>query len=644
MALPTEALTTAFWSAPRVAAHALVRAGCVFATSYPGSPVVGIAEELRAIDDQGCVQFRYATNEKVAFEMAAAAALAGQPAACVMKHVGLNVALDAVMGVAYTGVKAPLLLIVGDDPSCESSSTEQDSRHLARFIGVPCIEPATVDEIPEAIDLAMDLSRQIGALVIFRVTDDLAYSSTTMRFEPVAGPATIDAPRPPFREREYILLPAISRANRPRAIERLERARAIGGSPAYIRADRTPDGVPSAPADEWHTVHADGQAPGGNGKVVGPTRRAFVVASATYPTFRRTMRRIGAEAPVWRTLMPWPLNEARVVELAARYDELVVVEALDPILEEQIITILHRHGLTTRVRGSQIFPRHGHLSEDRLAAILAALLDRPYRPPLNLPADLLLNRGPTFCAGCPHTAFYFGLTEVLNRWSPRPFIGSDIGCYTLGTRSGIDVGDVVLCMGAGLGVATGMALRGVPSIALIGDSTFLHSGLPSLFNAVEQSVNLVVCILDNDVSAMTGGQPAVQQVELAESRLYTLVLGAGVQDVAVVDPFSTEQLQATLSRMLQTPGVSVLISRSPCALTVPKQPRRPVVHLDRCTACGDCVTRIHCPAISLSPDRQAAVDLDACVGCGLCAQVCPEGAIVPEPYGLGGPSALGVRL
>ena len=607
MMLLTTEPAIAFWAASRVAAHALVRSGCVFATSYPGSPVVGIAEELRALDEHGLVQFRYATNEKIAFEMAAAAALAGQPAACVMKHVGLNVALDAVMGIAYTGVKAPLLLIVGDDPSCESSSTEQDSRHLARFIGIPCVEPATVEELPESIALAMDLSGEIGAAVMLRLTDDLTYSSATMSFEPVDAPSGVDPPRPPFREREYILLPAISRANRPRALERLEQARAIGGAPAYARGERL----------------------GAGGS------RAFVVANAVYPAFKRATTRLGVSVPIWRTLMPFPLNEERIVELASRYDELVVVEALDPVLEEQIISIVHRNGVPTRVSGSRIFPRYDHLDEERLAEILARLLGLPYRPPLAFLTDALVGRGPTFCAGCPHTAFFFGFTEVVDRLDPRPFIGSDIGCYTLGTRRGIDAGDVVLCMGAGIGVATGMALRGVPSIALIGDSTFLHSGLPSLFNAVEQGVNLVVCILDNDVSAMTGGQPAIRFEGPDESRLYSLVLGMGVRDVAVVDPFESDRLQSTLSRMLQADGVSVLISRSPCALTVAKQPRRPVVNLDTCTGCGDCVTRILCPALSLSPDRKSVVDLDLCVGCGLCAQVCPEGAIVPQPYGVG---------
>jgi indolepyruvate ferredoxin oxidoreductase alpha subunit len=214
------------------------------------------------------------------------------------------------------------------------------------------------------------------------------------------------------------------------------------------------------------------------------------------------------------------------------------------------------------------------------------------------------------------------------------------------------VGDVVLCMGAGIGVATGLALRGVPSIALIGDSTFVHSGLPSLVNAVRQQASMVVCILDNDVSAMTGGQPTAGPRNARQptdrpngdgsidgaaeaSRLYALALGAGVRDVAIVDPFRPGQVRETLGRMLQTAGVSVLISRSPCALTVPKQPRRPVVDLARCTGCGDCVTRIHCPALGLSAERQCVVDVDACVGCGLCAEVCPEGAIVPRPYGPG---------
>jgi indolepyruvate ferredoxin oxidoreductase alpha subunit len=634
MMLQTTEPVSAFWAASHVVAHALVRSGCVFATSYPGSPVVGIAEELRSLDDQGLVQFRYGTNEKIAFEMAAAAALAGQPAACVMKHVGLNVALDAVMGVAYTGVKAPLLLVVGDDPSCESSSTEQDSRQLARFVGIPCVEPATVEELSVAIGLAMQLSAETGAAVMLRMTDELCYSSATMPFDPVDAPAATEPATPPFREPEYVLLPAISRANRRRAIERLEAARAIGGAPAYVRQEEPP------PPSDLHRNGEAGKRSGspspqrwGGNQGVGRSRRAFVVANAAYPAFSRAVARLGANVPVWRTLMPWPLNEERVLELASRYDELVVVEALEPLLEEQIVNFVHQNGLATLVSGSRIFPRYDHLDEERQAGILARLLGREYRPPLTLLTDAVVGRGPTFCAGCPHTAFFFGFTEVVNHLTRRPFIGSDIGCYTLGTRSGIDVGDVVLCMGAGLGVATGMALRGVSSIALIGDSTFLHSGLPSLFNAVEQRVDLVVCILDNDVSAMTGGQPAVRSELPGESRLYSLVLGAGVRDVAVVDPFETDRLQSTLSRMLQTAGVSVLISKSPCALTVPKQARRPIVNLERCTGCGDCVTRIHCPAIGLSANSKCVVDFDQCVGCGLCAEVCPEGAIVPQPYG-----------
>jgi indolepyruvate ferredoxin oxidoreductase, alpha subunit len=596
-----------YWPALRLVAHQLVRSGCVFGTSYPGSPVVELAEELQRLDQQGLIQFRYATNEKIAFEMAAGVALAGQAAVCVMKNVGFNVALDAAIGIAYTGVRGPLVLVVGDDPSCDSSSSEQDSRQLARLLSVPCLEPAEVAELPAAVELAVRLSAEVGSLVLLRLTNEQCYGAATLTFEPAAQSPESRPPLPPIQDRSLVLVPSGARAARPRALERLEQARQLAARPGYT----------------WEHGAADESAIG------------FVVANALFPIFRRAAERLQVDPPVLRTLQPYPLNTERVVEFAARYRELVVVEALDPILEEQVLGVVMRAGLPTRVRGSELFPRYFQLDEEGLAATLAELLGRHYRPPLSMLADGVLARGPTFCAGCPHTAFFFGFSEVLKTISPRPFIGSDVGCYTLGARSGIDVGDVMLCMGAGLGLATGTALRGVPSVALIGDSTFLHSGLPSLLNAIEQGVDLVLCILDNGGSAMTGGQWSTRDWQGDESRLFRIALGLGASDVAVVDPFASEQLQSTLERMLRTPGVSVLISRSPCALTIPKRPQRPQISLARCTACGDCVTRIHCPAISLIGSGQPVIDHDLCVGCGFCAQVCPETAITARPLALG---------
>ena len=410
MMVQTMEPAIAFWAASRVAAHALVRSGCVVATSYPGSPVVGIAEELRALDEQGLVQFRYATNEKIAFEMAAAAALAGQPAACVMKHVGLNVALDAVMGIAYTGVKAPLLLVVGDDPSCESSSTEQDSRQLAKFIGIPCIEPATVQELPEAIDLALRLSGEIGAAVMLRVTDELTYSSATMPFEPVEAPAAADPPRPPFREREYILLPAISRANRPRAIERLERARALGGAAEYVREEASPSSSPCTGRQALPSPGAGEAGRGGRSSWRAPPITAFTRATA----------RLGVSVPVWRTLMPWPLNEERVLELAAATTSSWWWRRWSRSLKSRssrscTATACRRasaaagssRDMTTWTRSGR--PR----SWPGCSGV-------EYRPPLTLLTDALVGRAPTFCAGCPHTAFFFGFTEVVNQLCAAP--------------------------------------------------------------------------------------------------------------------------------------------------------------------------------------------------------------------------------
>jgi indolepyruvate ferredoxin oxidoreductase alpha subunit len=579
----------------------MLRAGYTFGSYYPGSPIVDLAEEFaRTAERTAGFGFRYATNEKIAFEMATAVAIAGGRAFAIMKHVGANVALDSVMAVAYTGQHGALLLIVGDDPGCESSSSVQDTRQMARLLGVPCLEPASLDDLPAAVACATSLSTQLESVVILRLTTAFCHSGAVTAFDEcnAAQPAML---RPPLRERRFVVVPANTRMNRLAALRRLEAARALGEGASF-----------------WRT----------QGPLEAET--GFVVQNAVFPSFARAIERLGVSPPVFRTLMPWPLSEGAISPFLERHRKIVVVEELDTVLEEQIVTLVQRRRIATEVSGAELWARDFELDEERLLPPLASILGldvevRSTRVPLDV-----LSRGPTFCAGCPHTASIHAIQSLLERLPERPFVSSDIGCYTLAAKKGIEVGDAALAMGSSIGVATGMALNGVPSIALIGDSTFLHAGLPALENAVEQGVALVVCVLENGVAAMTGGQPSVGAA--TSDRIYAAALGLGAASVTVCDPFEAERTRVVLRERWGTAGVHVIILSSPCALTVKARPRRPVVDEQACTGCGDCVTVIHCPAISLSPGGKFQVDVQTCVGCGFCSRVCPEHALTPMPY------------
>jgi indolepyruvate ferredoxin oxidoreductase alpha subunit len=591
-------------SASVVLAHQLVHAGYILATSYPGSPTTLVTDELRRLAEQSIIAFRYASNEKVALEMAAAAALAGARAAVVMKHVGLNVALDSAVALAYTRTPGALLLIVGDDPSCESSSGEQDSRILARLLGVPCLEPASIDEIPGAIDFATTLAERIGTVVMLRLTTALCHASAPTRFalatERAESPRPLVFPKGERRDMRNVLWPATARKARVDALARLDAVRAV--------------------ADE----------PGSYSETRDARRRAsvgFVVQNAVYETFRRAARALDLDPPTFRSTMAWPLPEAPLRAFLARHRHVVVVEELESLLEEHAVLVAHRARLPTVVERGAGLPLHGRLDEEAISGALTAAARRsPRSKPraVSLETLRLPARPPTFCAGCPHTASFYTLKRVLDGMVERPFVATDVGCYTLGVKAGIDVGDVMLCMGASIGLATGAAVVGQRSIALIGDSTLAHAGLSALKNAVDQGVDLVVCVFDNGVAAKTGGQAAGRDLTAT-----LLGLGATVQ---VVDPFDHAAMETALRAMLQSSGVSVLVARSPCALAVTPRPQRPEVDRDRCTGCATCVTAIHCPAISLDAERKFQVDLQRCVGCGFCSTICPEHAVRAVPF------------
>jgi indolepyruvate ferredoxin oxidoreductase alpha subunit len=581
-------------------ARGMWEAGVGVASAYPGTPSTEILENYAIFPN---VYAEWATNEKVAVDVAVGAAYAGKRALAAMKHVGLNVAADSFMYAAMTGIEAGLVIVTADDPAMHSSQNEQDNRTFARFGRVPCLEPSDSQEAKDMTVAAFELSERFDTPVLLRVTTRICHSMSAVELGERAEPSSEKKPfvRNPGK---YVMVPGNAIKRHP-IIE--ERIRAIAEFANTYPLNRFEKGDPSL---------------------------GIITAGVSY----QYAKEIFPNASVLKLGMSWPLPEKMIRDFAAAVDRVIVIEELDPFIEEAVKLM----GIP--VEGKSIFPITGEFDPFvvRDSAVRAGLLPASAQPALaQAGSGPLPSRPPVLCPGCPHRPTFYILNKL------KVPVNGDIGCYTLSLIPPLSAIHTCGCMGAGIAVAHGAAQAGSAErhVAVIGDSTFFHSGIPPLINAVFNQAPIVTVILDNRITGMTGHQqnPGTGQTLLGKEttivEIEPLVKACGVKNVKTLPALEVAEIEKTLKEYVKLNEPSVLIVVEPCAL-LPEARKRWVpleVLADKCNGCTLCF-RIGCPAILKSEELdektkrpKALIDTGMCTGCEVCAQICPRDAITFRP-------------
>ena len=607
-----------------------LRAGVKVVTGYPGTPSSGALGSLMAMELDEARHVEWSANEKVAIEIAGGAAWAGQRAMCTMKMSGVNVASDSLYSLAHSGINGGLVVYVADDPGAHAGMVEQDSRGYARMMDMPMLEPTTVAEAYAIIPLAFELSERCGSPVFVRSVTAIANSH---------APVDVEDPVPP-EEREPILEwditkytkagSAIAQAQHRQAIERLRMA-----------GDAASDLTGAMRLNELRLA----EEPGGVGLIA-----AGVVASYL-PEALGIVAGHGAELDrvsllTLRVTNPLPATEMRA--LLTHCDDVVVLEELEPYVEERAIMEARDVGFEGRIIGKLNGPleRVGEYGVEEVVRAVAEgfdlLLPDEILDEIEGAEELAAARPITVCAGCPHRGTYMAINQALRNLKLRKgevMVTGDIGCTILGMNDPFKTVWNEVSMGASVSLAQGYVYSGLetPVIATIGDSTFFHGGMPGLINAVQHEVDLTLIVMDNGWTAMTGMQTnpgtdaAFQATGNRRIDLAELIPAMGVEHFFVVDPFEHEEATAVVEKALQLPGVKVILSRQECAIQAQRRGLKAgavEVDAEACTLCRKCITVTGCPALSLG-EEAVVIDDSLCYGCSLCAQVCPFDAIRP---------------
>ncbi len=563
-------------------ARGLYEAGCSFVSSYPGTPSTEITECAAKYPE---IYAEWAPNEKVAVEAAFGASLAGKRSFCGMKHVGLNVAADPLFTIAYTGINAGMIIGVADDAGMHSSQNEQDSRNYAKAAKLPMLEPSDSAEGIAFAKLAYELSEQFDTPVLLKMCTRVAHSQSIVepseRVEPAQKPYEKKPPK-------YIMMPGFAKKRHPIVEERLNALAEFAETTSCNRIER------------------------------GTENKLGIITSSTCYQYVREV--CGQEVSVLKLGMIWPMPMKLLRDFAASVERVIVVEELDGFIEDYCKTI----GL--KVEGKNRFSNIGELSQNLVAEGLG--LQAPQGRALE---TAIPPRPPVMCAGCPHRGLYYVLSKL------KLTVIGDIGCYTLGAVAPLNAVDSVVCMGAsvsgihGFNKANGGKTDG-NTIAVIGDSTFMHSGMTGLVNIAYNDSKSTVIILDNSITGMTGHQQNpttgfnLKGDPAAKVDLEALCHALGIARVRVVDPYDLGQCESVIKEELAADEASVIISRRPCALLKYVKHKQPLsVNTDKCKSCKMCM-KVGCPAISMT-DGKAKIDNTLCTGCGVCAQLCKFGAL-----------------
>ncbi len=600
-------------------ARGAVEAGVQVYSAYPGTPSSELTDAMSERAKRLGFYMEYSTNEKVAMEVAAGAAIAGVRSMTAMKHVGLNVAADPFMSTVYVGVRAGMVIVTADDPNCRSSQNEQDNRRYARLANVPMIEPSDPNEAHKLVKRAFEVSEKFNIPVLIRTTTRLNHMRAPVEVGEIPDPypkVTVEFKKDPFN---LVPIPAVARKLHKRLLEKIVKIREF-----FERVERN--------------------------RIEGSGSLGIIASGTGYNYASDVVKDMEIDAEILKLTTTRPLPKRLIEDFLSRHDEVLIVEEVDPFLETNVRAIAHKAGLSVKIYGKgmlpeedSVLPSNGELRPEIVAKALERITGKksPYeeREPIDP-----VPRPPIMCPGCPHRATYYAARRV---FGTKAIASSDIGCYTLGIMPPYYYADTLLDMGSSVGMAGGLrrATNGYV-IAFIGDSTFFHAGMPGLANLVYNKHKALVVVMDNRTTAMTGHQPhpGIGITGTGEKSRplmpEDIAKAMGIEFIRVVNPHNIEETTRAFKEAKEyldsvDYGVAFIVSRAPCALLEVREKRRKGERIvpyridpEKCIDCGLCYKYFNCPAIIKDGEKPRILP-ELCVGCGDCARICPKNAIEP---------------
>lgn len=615
-----------------------LKAGVNLCAGYPGTPSSEIIEFISKYKEKTGTYVEWSVNEKAAVEVAAGASYAGSRTLVTMKQVGLNVASDPVMCLSYVGVKGGMVIVSADDPGPISSQTEQDTRTFAQFSKIPCLDPSSPQEAFEMVQKAFELSEKYSTPVLLRPTTrvDHAYQSLEMP-ELSQSLSKGEFEKNPNR---WVIFPRLSFANHKKIFERNEKVLPKEFSQEEYKSFNNIEKIDLSFVEEKSSADRKSISFAAGGISYAYLKEALTIIKNENPQNIQIQ-----SAKILKIGTPYPFPESLAKEFLNETEQVIVFEELDPVIEEKLIFICGKNQLKTKIHGKldETVPCAGELSVEIIKNIILQKTGIPnlqenQKEKIDLPV-----RPPVLCAGCPHRGAFYAVKQAMK--GKKTVYCGDIGCYTLGNASPLDMTDTCLCMGADITMAQGF-YHNEPDrfcFSFIGDSTFFASGITGVVNAVYNQSHQTICILDNSTTAMTGHQPhpgtgVTMMGEIVEKISIPKILEAiGVSPIIEVNPFDLEKSIEAVKNATQSEGVSAVIFKSPCISIASKLGYKfsgaKKVENTKCLACKKCINELGCPALVLSEETNskgknfAAIDSSLCTGCGLCTTICPVNAI-----------------
>jgi len=576
-----------------------IRSGVGVVTGYPGTPSTEILETITK-RNPGHIYVEWSVNEKSALEVAAGAAYAGLRTMVTMKQVGLNVASDPLMSLAYIGVKGGMVIVVADDPGPISSQTEQDTRNFGFYSKLPVFDPSSPEEAYLMIGDAFDYSEKYNTPVIFRPTTRVCHGYATVNLDEKCYEVKTQGF---IKDPKWAIFPRLSYQN-------------------HLKIEARQPIL----AEDFSSYRFN--------SVIGSGKKGLATGGINYAYTCEALMDLKGECKLFKVATPHPFPERLALEFLEGLEEVLVVEELDPVIEKELVYLCGKYHLPVRIYGklTEHLQNAGENTVESVTQAVAKFLEIPVKQ-IKLPEDLpaLPVRPPVLCAGCPHRASFYAVKKALK--GQKAVFSGDIGCYTLGNAKPLEMVDTCLCMGAGITIAQGLhhAEPDTVNVAFIGDSTFFHSGIPGVINAVYNQSDIVLIVLDNSTTAMTGHQPHpgtgnTMMGTISEKISIRKVLQAlGVEHVVTGDPFKLDKSMIAVQEAAAFKGISAVIFKSPCIALVAPAPLY-AVDLDKCTGCKLCIKELGCPAIVKEKDK-VRIDPALCYGCSICEQICPFKAI-----------------